>query len=210
MTQGPIIDDLGAPRTGRGVEQSVAERPRRTVRVPRRSPSRRLLAVVAAAALVVVAIVYAAAAVVGSDESGGDSAAAADSASGPAAAPAAGPGPGCPAPAGDTRSGVGVIRALEHAYYVARDGRAVRALMADGAPAAGPPEKIQAGIDTIPPGTTYCLAEARVSPTVYAVTVTEHRPDGDTVSYEQTFEVRKATDGTWAVVNISKAGGQGS
>ncbi|GAA4826028.1 hypothetical protein [Tomitella cavernea] len=102
-----------------------------------------------------------------------------------------------------------MIRALEHAYYVARDGAAVRALIADGTPAAGPAETIQAGIDTIPPGTTYCLAESQVSPTLYAVSVTEHRPGGDTVDYEQTFQVRKAPDGTWAVVKISNTGGAG-
>ncbi|GAA4825262.1 hypothetical protein [Tomitella cavernea] len=212
MTQGPIIDDLGAPRPGRGAEQSAAERPRRTVRVPWRRPPRRLLTAVVVAALTVVACVYAVGALIGSGDS--NSAVAASSPAGQAglgggagADPAAA---GCAAPAGDVRSGVGVIRALEHAYYVARDGAAVRALIADGTPAAGPAETIQAGIDTIPPGTTYCLAESQVSPTLYAVSVTEHRPGGDTVDYEQTFQVRKAPDGTWAVVKISNTGGRGA
>lgn len=209
MTERPIIDDLGGSHAGRAAPAVDAPR------LPRRRPSGRLVAIVVMAALALVAVVYAVGAVVGSADTGGGDVA-------PAAAPADRSGPGehdgaahgagagCAAPAGDARSGVGVIRALEHAYYVDRDGAAVRALMADGSPVAGPAETIQAGIDTVPAGTSYCLAEAQVSPTVYAVTVTEHRPGGDTVSYEQSFEVRRATDGTWVVVNISKAGGRGA
>lgn len=206
---GPHIENLAAagnPRRGRA-------RPR--VRLPRpdRLGSTRALGVLAIATVLVIALVYG----IGAALSGGDAAPSADH--GPALASENGPaetagdepvGPdSCDPPAGGNRSGIAVVRALEHAYYVTRDGQAVRDLMAPDAPV-GTAEQIQSGIDTIPVGTRYCLASSQVAATLYSVVVTEHRPNGDTVEYEQKMQVRKDTDGTWAVVSISKAGGQGA
>lgn len=53
-------------------------------------------------------------------------------------------------------SGPDAILALQNRYYVDRSGTAVREMYAPGA-AAPTVEQIQAGIDSIPAGTTYCV-----------------------------------------------------
>ncbi|MVU77512.1 hypothetical protein GPX89_09665 [Nocardia sp. ET3-3] len=82
------------------------------------------------------------------------------------AQPAAGPADLCPNEAkggnvrgngpGSTKSGPDVILALQNRYYVDRSGKAVREMFAPDA-AAPTVEQIQAGIDSIPVGTTYCV-----------------------------------------------------
>ncbi|MFE3193125.1 hypothetical protein ACFXHA_29255 [Nocardia sp. NPDC059240] len=57
---------------------------------------------------------------------------------------------------GSTKSGPDVILALQNRYYVDRNGKAVREMFAPDA-AAPTVEQIQAGIDSIPVGTTYCV-----------------------------------------------------
>ncbi|AYF76241.1 hypothetical protein D7D52_23130 [Nocardia yunnanensis] len=57
---------------------------------------------------------------------------------------------------GSTKSGTDVILALQNRYYVDRSGTAVRAMFAPDATAPSV-EQIQAGIDSIPAGTTYCV-----------------------------------------------------
>lgn len=57
---------------------------------------------------------------------------------------------------GSTRSGPEAILALQNRYYVDRSGKAVREMYAPDAPAPTV-EQIQAGIDSIPVGTTYCV-----------------------------------------------------
>ncbi|MGW4248175.1 hypothetical protein, partial [Nocardia sp. NPDC004722] len=57
---------------------------------------------------------------------------------------------------GSTKSGPDVILALQNRYYVDRNGKAVREMFAPDA-AAPTAEQIQAGIDSIPVGTTYCV-----------------------------------------------------
>ncbi|APA99855.1 hypothetical protein [Nocardia seriolae] len=80
--------------------------------------------------------------------------------------PAAGPANLCPNEVkggnvrgngpGSTKSGPDVILALQNRYYVDRSGKAVREMFAPDA-AAPSVEQIQAGIDSIPVGTTYCV-----------------------------------------------------
>ncbi|WP_067813586.1 hypothetical protein [Nocardia inohanensis] len=57
---------------------------------------------------------------------------------------------------GSTRSGPEVILALQNRYYVDRSGAKVREMYAPDA-AAPSVAQIQAGIDSIPAGTTYCV-----------------------------------------------------
>ncbi|WP_232330120.1 hypothetical protein [Rhodococcus sp. BH4] len=62
----------------------------------------------------------------------------------------------CHTDQGDQQSGAGVIAAFEHAYYVTRSGDDVRALTTPDTtlPLA---DKIKAGIDSVPTGTTHCV-----------------------------------------------------
>lgn len=84
---------------------------------------------------------------------------------------------------GGTDSGVAAILAFQHAYYVARSGDQARTLVSrDAALPSG--AQIQAGIDTIPVGTTHCLEIAPAStPGQYFVTITEFRPDAVPIAY---------------------------
>ncbi|MEU2037418.1 hypothetical protein [Nocardia niwae] len=123
---------------------------------------------------------------------GSDQQASAPARSAPAATPAA-PVAQCPAErignriqgngAGGFDSGPAVIFAFQHAYYVDRSGAQVRATTtADAAVQAA--DAIQRGIDSIPAGTTHCVA---ITPGAFAgqylVVVTEHRPGQQPVTY---------------------------
>ncbi|MGW5224547.1 hypothetical protein ACWEP5_06295 [Nocardia niigatensis] len=78
---------------------------------------------------------------------------------------------------GSTKSGPDAILALQNRYYVDRSGKAVREMFA---PDASTPtiEQIQAGIDSIPAGTTYCV---QIMPGPFdgqhIMVVTEQHPD---------------------------------
>ncbi|WP_433593926.1 hypothetical protein [Nocardia sp. CA-145437] len=78
---------------------------------------------------------------------------------------------------GSTRSGPEAILALQNRYYVDRSGKAVREMYAPDAPAPSI-EQIQAGIDSIPVGTTYCV---QIMPGPFdgqhIMVVTEQHPD---------------------------------
>ncbi|WP_188827231.1 hypothetical protein [Nocardia camponoti] len=84
---------------------------------------------------------------------------------------------------GGSDSGIAAILAFQHAYYVARSGELARASVAPDmtAPSSG---DIQAGIDTIPVGTTHCL---NITPAAFAgqyyVVITEYRPDSVPIQY---------------------------
>ncbi|MFE4457967.1 hypothetical protein ACFROC_11485 [Nocardia tengchongensis] len=78
---------------------------------------------------------------------------------------------------GSTKSGPDAILALQNRYYVDRSGKAVREMYAPDAPAPTV-EQIQAGIDSIPVGTTYCV---QIMPGPFdgqhIMVVTEQHPD---------------------------------
>lgn len=77
--------------------------------------------------------------------------------------------------AGDTTSGVGVIAAFEHAFYVARSGQSVAAVMRNPAPV----ERIQSVIDRTPNGTQHCATIATTpTPDTYAVSLALRTPSG--------------------------------
>ncbi|MEV6320160.1 hypothetical protein AB0M45_03030 [Nocardia sp. NPDC051787] len=80
-------------------------------------------------------------------------------------------------------SGPAVIFAFQHAYYVTRSGEQVRSTTTADA-AVQTADAIQQGIDTIPAGTTHCVA---ITPGAFAgqyvVVVTEHRPGQAPVTY---------------------------
>lgn len=104
---------------------------------------------------------------------------------------------GCRTDPGDQKSGPGVIAAFEHAYYVTRSGTAVRALTTPDTslPAV---EKIQAGIDTVPTGTTHCVRITPISADIYSIALTEMRPGQPPAQFPQTITTEEL-DGRWFV-----------
>lgn len=101
--------------------------------------------------------------------------------------------------AGGTDSGIAAILAFQHAYYVARSGDEARTLVASNA-ALPSGAAIQAGIDTIPVGTTHCL-DIAPGPAAgqYLVTITEFRPDAVPIVYNPQL-VDTATVGTKTLI----------
>lgn len=79
---------------------------------------------------------------------------------------------------GSTHSGPDVILALQNRYYTERNGQRVREMFVPDSPTTPTAEAIQAGIDSIPPGTTYCV---QIMPGPFAsqhvMVVTETHPD---------------------------------
>ncbi|WP_067574877.1 hypothetical protein [Nocardia acidivorans] len=73
------------------------------------------------------------------------------------------------------RDGGQAIAVFEAAYYRHRDGARARALVAGSAAVADAPA-IQAGIDSIPAGTTYCARIRRLDLGLYGVEIHEIRP----------------------------------
>ncbi|MFF3224073.1 hypothetical protein ACFYV7_14875 [Nocardia suismassiliense] len=106
--------------------------------------------------------------------------------------------------AGDTRSLTGVIAAFEHAYYVQRDAGAALALVA---PETGLlAEALAAGIASIPPGTTHCVAITPITGGAAAeVHLVERHPDGGRRDYLQLINVGIDERGT-VITNIQKRG----
>lgn len=188
---GPHIKDLGTDRRGkRGITMP---------RIP--TPAGRALAAIAAVLVVGALLIWLLVSIVsgGSGGADGDEAGAIipESAEPEAAAE---PEPECIADPDDDTSPIGVIHAMEHAYYVERDGAAVVDHVASG-----DAQQVQEGIDSIPEGTDYCLSVNQVSEGDFMVDVTEHRPDGETVKYSQRMRVEDGEDGA-VIQSIEQAG----
>lgn len=105
---------------------------------------------------------------------------------------------------GDRKSGEGVITALEHAYYKLRSGQAVRDLMVANSslPDAA---TIQAGIDSVPVGTAYCLEVTAIGPNTYSAQITEVRPTEQS-QFKQRISTWTEPDGTVRVRSIDEVG----
>ena len=114
-------------------------------------------------------------------------------------------GDGCSAGSGDLSTGKGVITALEYRYYLMRSGLAVRELMA---PDAALPDAavVQAGIDSVPLGTTHCVAVAEIGPNEFAATITEKRPGGKARTFKQRIGTVASPDGRVLIKTISEVG----
>ncbi|WP_141810129.1 hypothetical protein [Nocardia bhagyanarayanae] len=107
---------------------------------------------------------------------------------------------------GGTDSGPDAIFAFQYAYYVTRSAEHARTVVA---PNASVPtvEAIQHGIDSIPAGTTHCVA---ITPGAFAgqyrVVITENRPGRDPMTYNaQLVSVARAGDRT-LITGIAAAG----
>lgn len=104
---------------------------------------------------------------------------------------------GCAADRGDQKSGAGVIRAFQYAYYVRRDGAAARALAAPSTTVVDGPA-LQTFIDALPQGTSYCLTVSEIDSELYVTRLTEMRPGQPPQPITQTIST-KEIDGTWFV-----------
>ncbi|PXX59187.1 hypothetical protein DFR70_112104 [Nocardia tenerifensis] len=100
-------------------------------------------------------------------------------------------------------SGPAAIFAFQHAYYVARSGDEARAATTPDA-AVEPADAIQRGIDSVPAGTTYCVA---ITPGAFAgqymVVVTENRPGRPPVTYNPQLVTTTKDDGRTLISAIS-------
>ncbi|MEH6793398.1 MAG: hypothetical protein V7694_04605 [Rhodococcus sp. (in: high G+C Gram-positive bacteria)] len=192
-TTSPIASATGPARSGV---------PSSSPRVPR---SRRRAVAAAGAAVVFVAV---AAAVL---FSGGDSepdTTATDTIAASSVAPTTvAAGPDCSMPTGDQNSGPGVIAAFEHAYYVQRSGAAAHTLVSPNAPASAPftvEANLDAGIATVPVGTTYCLDIDPLRTGSYTLTLTESGPNGPGTQYRQRITTDQV-DGRYVIAAIEQA-----
>jgi hypothetical protein len=207
----------GSPKTPKAPKTTKAPKPPRAPKAPRSSkgkpPRRPYLLRYAAALLLVAALLgwFLLRALSGSDTSApvvdlNDDAALtsmpAPAVTPPATAtePVADPS-ACRTDQGDQKTGAGVIAAFEHAYYITRSADAVRAL---ATPDTSLPlaDKIQAGIDSVPIGTTHCVRITAITAGVYSVVLAEMRPGQAPAQYPQTITT-KDIDGRWFVDSIS-------
>ncbi|TLF76489.1 hypothetical protein [Nocardia cyriacigeorgica] len=105
--------------------------------------------------------------------------------------------------AGGDDSGTAAIFAFQHAFYVARSGEQARAVVAPGA-AVPSAADIQRGIDSVPAGTTHCLA---ISPGAfvgqYTVVVTEYRPQTQPITYNPQLVTTATVGGRTLITGIS-------
>ncbi|MGY4101961.1 hypothetical protein ACW2Q0_20790 [Nocardia sp. R16R-3T] len=106
---------------------------------------------------------------------------------------------------GGTVGAVPVIFAFQRAYYGARSGEQVRALVLPESPVSSA-ETIQQGINTIPASTAYCLTITEHQPTHFLVEVFERRPSGETKTYRQNVTTVDR-DGRTFIDTVSNADG---
>ncbi|MFD4401715.1 hypothetical protein ACFWPH_03015 [Nocardia sp. NPDC058499] len=103
---------------------------------------------------------------------------------------------------GGTDSGPAAIMRFQYAYYVERSGTAARAVVAPGAPVSSG-EVIQAGIDSVEPGTRHCVRIVTVADGRYSVEVTEYRPGGEPATYSRQTVTTAAIDGRTLITGIT-------
>lgn len=83
------------------------------------------------------------------------------------------------------RGGAHAIALFEAAYYQARDGSKARQLVLSASAAVPDAAAIQAGIDSLPAGTTYCAHIAELAAGVYTVEIRETPPGGPESRWRQ-------------------------
>ncbi|MBF6332071.1 hypothetical protein [Nocardia transvalensis] len=103
---------------------------------------------------------------------------------------------------GGTASGPDAIMWFQHAYYVERSGARAREVVAPGA-VVPPASVIQRGIDSVPPGTTYCVRVAALTDGKYTVEVTERRPGANPTTYDKQTVTTAVVDGRTLITGIT-------
>lgn len=103
--------------------------------------------------------------------------------------------------AGDNHSLAGVIAGFQHAYYVQRSADAAMRFL--GPESGIVVEALAAGIGSIPPGTTHCVAITPIAETAAEVHVVEVRPDRSRIDYLQLVNVRPSQPDT-VITNVQR------
>ncbi|MEU1950278.1 hypothetical protein [Nocardia rhamnosiphila] len=103
---------------------------------------------------------------------------------------------------GGTNSGPDAVLRFQYAYYVQRSGAEARAAVAPDAPVSSA-EVIQAGIDSVVPGTAHCVRIMTVADGRYTVEVTEFRPGGEPATYSRQTVTTAVIDGRTLITGIS-------
>lgn len=105
---------------------------------------------------------------------------------------------------GDDYTLPGVIFALQHAYYVERDGEAAARVLApeSGITAAG----VQEGISSIPEGTEHCVEITLTGDSTADVLITQMAPDGAATLFTSAVTARQAESGEWRITSIRNGG----
>ncbi|AFR51494.1 putative membrane protein (plasmid) [Gordonia sp. KTR9] len=104
--------------------------------------------------------------------------------------------------AGDQRSGPGVIKAFDYAYYVRRSGAQARAVATPNG--VGATQALQASIDALPAETRHCLRITDRGNGLFAVQLTQISPDGGQPTvYPQLIQTVQAGGKTW-IASIRK------
>ncbi|MFF0488120.1 hypothetical protein ACFYTQ_03775 [Nocardia sp. NPDC004068] len=103
---------------------------------------------------------------------------------------------------GGTDSGPAAIMWFQHAYYVERSGERAREVVAPDA-VVPPPAVIQRGIDSVPPGTDYCVRVVTRHDGEYAVEVTERRPGGVPSTYNRQTVTTAVVGGRTLITSIT-------
>lgn len=114
--------------------------------------------------------------------------------------------------AGDRDSGQGVVFAFQAAYYTAREGQQAADLFSNNpspdpdAPPLPDAQTIQAGIDSIPLGTQYCVQiEATDIDDQWRVVVTEQRPGQKAIPYAPSLVRTETADGQAVITSMTPA-----
>ncbi|MEV6276867.1 hypothetical protein [Nocardia sp. NPDC051832] len=106
---------------------------------------------------------------------------------------------------GGVDSGPGAIFAFQYAFYVDRSAEKARVHLAPDA-AVSSVEAMQQGIDSVPAGTTHCVAVTESAFVgQYIVVVTEHRPDGHAFTYNAQLVVTERNGGKTLITAIKPA-----
>lgn len=104
------------------------------------------------------------------------------------------------AEAGDPHTLAGVVAEFEHAYYVRRDPTAALHVVAPESELT--PEALAAGIDSIPQGTTHCVAITPIAEGAAEVHLVEKRPQGGRVDYLQMINTHRDAGHRVRITNI--------
>lgn len=178
---------------------------------PKTSPKRKRLTMAAAASVVVAGLI--AVGVYGT-VGGGDDAPAAPRATTVVAAKPPPSDEQCPTrtsgnvttgrDAGDTESGVGVIKAFNYAYYVKRDANAVNEFVLPAARESVIPSiaNLQKAIDDLPASTTHCLTITDLGEGLNRVDLAQivPGPGGDRITFHQMIQTT-SENGRWLIVS---------
>ena len=105
---------------------------------------------------------------------------------------------------GDASSVAGAVVAFNYGYYTERSAEAALEVADSDRFDA---DALQAGIDTVPEGTTHCVRVA-VDGATAAVELTESRPGGDSEVYEQVVETSE-DDGQVSITQIRETESEG-